>query len=178
MKTSLSLIVVAGLTSCAPTTQAPQITTTRSHQVAASPGDRWVKVRANPPTWYPRGTSTDCATGFRDGEWIYTEDSQGTRLFIPLKGLAADRRKELLAEALAARSPEKVSKITTEEANYRAGLKVGAASLIVLPVVEGAWAAGTWWDYWKGRYDGNGQPDPRTIPSSKNPTPWLPRTTN
>ena len=166
------------VSSCATTTQAPPVATTQPRQVAASLDKRWVKVHANPPTWYPRGTSADCTTGCMDGEWVYTEDPQGTRLFIPLRGLAADRRKALLAEAFAARTPAKIRRITTEEAKLRAGEKAGAASIILLPVVQGAWAAGTWWNYWKGRYNRNGQPDPRTIPSAKNPTPWLPRTTH
>jgi len=164
------------VSSCAPTTPAPPVATNRSDQVTASLDHRWVKVRINPPIWYPSGTPADCGTGFRDGEWVYTEDARGTRLFVPFKGLAADRRKDLLAEALAARAPGKVKRITAEEAKHRAGTRAATAALIVLPVVEGAWAVGTWWDYWKGRYDNSGQPAQRTIPSSNNPTPWLPPT--
>jgi hypothetical protein len=71
-------------------------------------------VRSNPPTWYPRGTAADCATYHRDGEWIFTEDSLKTCFFIPFHGLTADKRKALVAEALAARGKNKLRKIDSE----------------------------------------------------------------
>ena len=70
-------------------------------------GANWVKVRSNPPTWYPRGTRIDCPIDHRSGEWIHTEDSQGTRFFIPLHVTGTIPRQTLVKEALAARSTRK-----------------------------------------------------------------------
>ena len=88
--------------------------------VPPAPSQNWVKVSANPPTWYPRGVSADCPTDHHNGEWIYTENSQNARYFIPLRSLPQDRRAGLLDEALAARAPGKVARIAREDAELAA----------------------------------------------------------
>ena len=70
----------------------------------AKPGKLWTKVSTPPPTWYPRGTPADHPTDFKSGEWILTEDAVGSRFFIPLHGISLERRKALVAEALASRN--------------------------------------------------------------------------
>lgn len=80
----------------------------------------WVKVSSQPPTYYPRGTSSDCPTDFRSGEWVQTGDEKGTRYFIPLHGLTHERRSNLLYEALAARSPNMKNQIAREDASLAA----------------------------------------------------------
>ena len=97
---------------------------------AAEAASQWVRVKANPPTWYPRGTPADQPTDCRDGEWVYTEDVLGSRYFIPVRGISAERRKLLRREALAARSPRKVRRIAGEDAARVVGM--GALTLFTL----------------------------------------------
>ena len=84
-------------------------------RMAPAVTSQWVKVRSNPPTWYPRGTPADCPTDHRSGEWIHTGDSQGTSYFIPLHGMARDQRKSLVKDALAARSTRKQALVAAED---------------------------------------------------------------
>lgn len=93
-----------------------------------APAGQWVKVRSNPPTYYPRGVPADCATGFSDGEWVYTGDAAGSRFFIPFKLRPAARRNALLDEALAARDPAKVRRIAAEESARK--LRTGAGAIV------------------------------------------------
>ena len=79
------------------------------------PGQDWVKVSSKPPTWYPRGVAADCSTDFQNGEWVYTENSQDTRYFIPLHGLNQERRTKLRKEALAARTRDKKNRIVRDD---------------------------------------------------------------
>ena len=81
-----------------------------------APSTNWVKVSSNPQTWYPRGVPADCPTDHHNGEWVYTENSQNARYFIPLHSLPQNRRADLLDEALAARTPDKVARIAREDA--------------------------------------------------------------
>ena len=111
-----------------------------------APSTNWVKVRSNPPTWYPRGVPADCPTDYYNGEWVFTENSQNSRFFIPLRNLPYNRRADLLDEALAARTPEKVARIAREDAEQAArsclkalfwisppGLLYGIAQMPVTP---------------------------------------------
>ena len=100
-------------------------TTPKAQEVNPAPPSQWVKACSQPPTWYPRGTAANCVTDHTTGEWIYTEDAQGTRFFIPLHGLPADRRKTLLAEAFAARNPDKSRRIANEETGRKIATAVG-----------------------------------------------------
>jgi hypothetical protein len=94
---------------------------------------QWVKVKKQPPTWYPRGIPADFSTDHKDGEWIDTEDEVGTRFFIPLRGLPPDRRNALLSEALAARTSEKSQRIHDEETKRKFGS--AAIYLLVAPIL-------------------------------------------
>jgi hypothetical protein len=107
--------------SCSTAPSRPPLAVKQSSRVASAASSQWVKVRDNPPTWYPRGTPADCPIDHHSGEWLYTEDSQGTRFFIPYHGLTVDRRKALVAEALAARDPRKARKIAYEDAGALIG---------------------------------------------------------
>ena len=89
--------------------------------IQAAPNRQWVKVRDHPPTWYPRGIPADCPTDHRNGDWVFTEDAQGTCFFIPRHIPQPAQRKQLLAEALAARQPDKVRRIDHEEVNHMLG---------------------------------------------------------
>ena len=104
------------VSSCATTGKPTQPSQSASLSTQAALAEEWTKVHNNPPTWYPRGVSPDIETDHASGDWIYTEDAQGTRFFLPRHGIQSDRRKKLLADALAARSPEKKERIAHEEA--------------------------------------------------------------
>lgn len=101
--------------------------------VNPAPNPNWVKVRSEPPTWYPRGIPANCETSHRDGQWIYTEDIHNTRFFVPLHGLKSERRKSLLAEALAARDPAKIRRINQEQVDD--AIAAGVLNVIVAPFV-------------------------------------------
>jgi hypothetical protein len=75
----------------------------------------WVKVSSQPPTYYPRGTPSDCPTDFRSGEWVVTGDNEGTRYFIPLHANGGIPRAMLLEEALAARKTDVYRSTTAEQ---------------------------------------------------------------
>jgi hypothetical protein len=109
------LLLTVLVSSCATPRSQLRTEPTGSSRMAPAITNRWVKVRVNPPTWYPRGTRADCPTDHRSGEWIRTEDALGTLYFIPLHGMAKDQRKSLLKEALATRSPGKVRRIARED---------------------------------------------------------------
>jgi hypothetical protein len=101
-----ALLMMFFLSSCA---------TTTPKTVNPVPSPHWVKVRSNPPTYYPRGTPSDCPTDFHNGEWVHTGDDKDTRYFLPLRGLSSERRTNLLHEALAARSPNMKNQIARED---------------------------------------------------------------
>jgi len=143
------LLACAGLSSCVH--HAPPAPAASSVMAAKKPN--WVKVRTNPPTFYPHGVPADCPTGPSDGEWVFTEDSQNTCYFIPFKGLRSGERETLLASALAARTPEKVRKIHDEDDSLRAKTWAGGVAGVLLhPVVIGSMEARNFWDYWRKRY--------------------------
>ena len=102
----VALMMVVFFSSCS--------TTTTHETVNPAPNPHWVKVRSDPPTWYPLGTPTNCETDHRGGDWIITEDAQNTRFFIPFHGMPANHRKALINEALAARDADKLRKIDRE----------------------------------------------------------------
>ena len=99
------------LCQCATTAGTPPRATTS----VTAPSHHWVKVSSRPPTFYPCGVAADCPTDFHNGEWIHAGDAADTRYFIPLRGIASDRRKVLLDEALAARSQDKLRRIAAED---------------------------------------------------------------
>lgn len=99
----IRLIFAISLSSCATTPQQPHAPSRPALDETVAASGHWVKVRSNPPTWYPRGTRSDCPTGFRSGEWVETGDRDGTRYFIPLHVSGGIPRKTLVKEALAAR---------------------------------------------------------------------------
>ena len=74
----------------------------------------WVKVSSQPPTYCPRGVAADHPTDHCSGEWVYTDDENGTRYFIPLRGLG-DRREALVHDALSARSERKLAQVDAED---------------------------------------------------------------
>lgn len=113
---AMHLLLVIGLVSCAGTPPQSHASAKASQPVRAT--DHWVKVRSNPPTYYPRGTSSDCPTDFQSGEWVHTGDDKDTRYFIPLRGLGSERRANLLHEALAARSTKMKKQIAREDASH------------------------------------------------------------
>ncbi|MCF7674302.1 MAG: hypothetical protein K9N23_00905 [Akkermansiaceae bacterium] len=86
--TTMCLVGVV-ISSCSTT---PRNTTpgTQGAQIASN---SWKKVSSNPPTWYPRGVAADHPTDHNSGEWVYTDDAEGTRFFVPLHGLPAVKRK-------------------------------------------------------------------------------------
>jgi hypothetical protein len=110
----MHLLLVIGLVSCASTPPQPHASAKAGQPVRIS--DHWVKVRSNPPTYYPRGTPSDYPTDFQSGEWVHTGDENDTRYFLPLRGLSSERRTTLLHEALAARSPNMKNQIAREDA--------------------------------------------------------------
>lgn len=75
--------------------------------VALQPA-HWSKVRSNPPTYFPKGVSADHPTTASDGMWVKTGDAAGTQYFIPARGVDT---KGLIAEAMAARTPEERKKV-------------------------------------------------------------------
>ena len=100
------LLFAICLSSCATTPQQPHAPSQLAPDESVTVSNHWVKVRSNPPTWYPRGTRSDCPTDFRSGEWVETGNREGTRFFIPLDVSGGIPRKTLVKEALAARGPE------------------------------------------------------------------------
>lgn len=109
------LMLAVIVSSCATPRSQLRTGATGSSRMAPAVTSQWVKVRSNPPTWYPRGTPADCPTDHRSGEWVYAEDAAGTRYFIPLHGMATGQRKSLVKEALAARSARKQLRSSTED---------------------------------------------------------------
>lgn len=122
-------VAVAMITSCANTPDRPPIET----QTTQSGSHSWRKVRSNPPTWYPHGVAADHPTDHHSGEWVYTEDAQGTRFFVPFHGLPKEQRNALIAEALAARNPDKVRRIENQEAGRI--VATGATAAVTVPVM-------------------------------------------
>lgn len=122
----LTVVVLFGyfLSSCSTTTPV---------SVRPAPNSNWVNVHSKPPTWYPRGTPANGPVDYHAGEWIYAEDSSDNRFFIPFHGLSTERRKTLLAEAFAARNPEKLKIINREETNRR--IATGVGFVIVAPIL-------------------------------------------
>ncbi len=100
------LLFAISLSSCATTSQQPHAPSRIAPDPSGAVSGHWVKVRSNPPTWYPRGTRSDCPTDFRNGEWVDTGDRDGTRYFIPLHVSGGIPRETLLKEALAARGTD------------------------------------------------------------------------
>ena len=109
------LLLGIGLTSCAPSSSKWQPATKSPSTATQAASANWVKVRSNPPTWYPRGTRTDYPTDFRSGEWVSTGDRQGSRYFIPVHVTGTIPRQTLVKEALAAGSTRKQVGIATED---------------------------------------------------------------
>jgi hypothetical protein len=102
----IQLMFAISLSSCGTTPHQPQAPTGLAPYQSVTASGHWVKVRSNPPTWYPRGTRSDCPIDFRSGEWVKTDNHDGTRLFIPFHVTGEIPRKTLLKEALAARGPD------------------------------------------------------------------------
>lgn len=121
------LIILAAVTSSCSTSGESDPSTHVAPPISRS----WVKVKSKPPTWYPRGVPADHPTGFKDGEWIYLEDTLDTRMFIPLHGLLPDKAKALKAEAMAARHPKTVRRIGNVEAVRKT--KAAGSFIIMLP---------------------------------------------
>jgi len=96
-------------------------------QPAARVSQHWVNVSSHPPTFYPHGVAVDCPTDYQSGEWIYTGDAQGTRFFIPLRGIVGIPRQSLVQEALDARS-ERVKRQIAHE-----NIKTGVLQILLLP---------------------------------------------
>lgn len=97
--------------------------------------NHWVKVSSRPPIYYPRGVPADCATDFRSGEWVFTEDASDSRFFIPFKGIAPAKRQALLQEALALRSEKKRNQIENEGKLNATTVGTAATVVAVTPIV-------------------------------------------
>lgn len=126
---TVSCLIAIMISSCATSHSNP----TAGTQSAQTIGNSWKKVSSNPPTWYPRGIAADHPTDHSSGEWVYTDDVQGARFFIPLHGLSAAQRKALVAEALAARDPDKVREVSNQEAGRK--IATGAGVVVAAPVL-------------------------------------------
>jgi hypothetical protein len=122
------LFAVLALASCG--TSSPG----KPGSVALQPA-HWYKVKTNPPTYFPKGVSADHPTTASDGMWVMTGDSAGTRYFIPARGCDTTG---LIAEAMAARTPEERQRI--EKAGAReinpAGVLGAAANGIGYTLLE------------------------------------------
>jgi hypothetical protein len=117
---ALAMLAAACLAGCATNPQAAET----GAPAAAGPGcagGQWTMVRSDPPTWFPRGLPADHPTDCASGEWVHTGDSRGTRYFLPVHGLEWERRRSLVKEALAARSPEVTKRLAREDAAYLVG---------------------------------------------------------
>jgi hypothetical protein len=79
----------------------------------------WVKVSSQPPTYYPKGVAADSPTDHWSGEWIYTEDENESRYFIPLHGLEGTSRQDLIADAQSRLSEKKRTRIAAEDREIR-----------------------------------------------------------
>lgn len=102
-------LLVFLVSSCATDTQPTNSFAKPSSKVAATTSSRWVKVRSNPPTWYPQGVDANTPTNHWNGDWVYTQDGVDTRFFIPRRGLSPERRNALLKEATAARDENNIA---------------------------------------------------------------------
>ena len=119
--------------------------TTHSAQAGPATPDRghWTKVSSSPPTYYPRGVPVGIPTEHWSGEWVYTGDDLGSRYFIPFHGASrsgADR-KQLVNEALSARSERKLEAIAAEDREALAR-DVRNIALFGPPLLVGMVAAG------------------------------------
>ncbi|SHI65621.1 hypothetical protein SAMN02745181_0592 [Rubritalea squalenifaciens DSM 18772] len=83
----------------------------KQEAVSALDSGRWRQVAKKPPTYYPKGVAEDHLTGASDGYWVYRGDKAGTRFFIPSHGVRGQSGDALIAEALAAATPERKKKI-------------------------------------------------------------------
>lgn len=91
----------------------------------------WMKVSSQPPTYYPNGVAADSPTDHWSGEWVYSNDENGSRYFIPIHGLGTVTRQSLVQEALSARSEKKLARIAAEDREIRKqGLR---KSFILIP---------------------------------------------
>lgn len=70
----------------------------------------WTMIRADPPTYYPRGMSKDHPTFVGDGFWIVAGDPAGSRFFVPVRGYGKFTRTELEGEAKAAIHPDELKR--------------------------------------------------------------------
>lgn len=123
--------------SCATSSSHPQSGPGQAAEAEFAPAKQWVRVKANPPTWYPRGTPADQPTALRDGEWVYTEDALGSRYFIPVRGISSEWRQLLRRQALAARSSRKVARIAAEDA----ARVMRTGSLVLFSLTPPGWYA-------------------------------------
>lgn len=101
---TLSLLLSIGLVSCSSVSTQSHGSRKASQPVRVS--THWEKVRSNPPTYYPRGTSRDVPTDFHNGEWVLTHHSDGKRFFVPFKVGNDVSRQTLLQEAMAILGPD------------------------------------------------------------------------
>lgn len=113
-RAGIYLSIMISLGSCATTPTPSRTPSGIAPNQTVTVSVHWVKVRSDPPTWYPRGTRSDCPTDFRSGEWVETGDHEGTRYFIPLHVSGTISRKLLVNEALAARRTDAHGPSTTD----------------------------------------------------------------
>ena len=119
------------LNQCAPT-HAPKPETPVDLSAVS---EHWVKISSRPPIFYPQGVPADCATDFRSGEWVSTENASDTHFFIPFKGIAPAKRQALLQEALDLRSEKKRNQIENEGKLNATTVGTAATAAAVTPVV-------------------------------------------
>jgi hypothetical protein len=103
----------------------------------AQASQHWVKVASNPPTFFPRGVSSDCPTDFQSGEWVMAGDPAGTRYFIPFQCPGRVPRRDLIHAALALRSDEKLQQVAAEDRQSRSRFLKAAPVLVPLNVLRG-----------------------------------------
>ena len=127
---SFELLALVSMTLITSSCTTPKKSDPSTH-LAPSVSSSWVKVSSKPSTWYPRGVPSDHPTDFKSGAWVYSEDTLDTRFFIPVHGLPPEKRKALVAEALATRHPNTVRRNNMEEASRKA--KAAGSMIVISP---------------------------------------------
>jgi hypothetical protein len=67
-------------------------------------------IKADPPTYYPRGMPKDYPPLSNEGFWIFAGDPTGSRFFVPKGGCGNYTRAELEGEAKAAIHPDELKR--------------------------------------------------------------------
>ena len=164
----LILIVVGTLVSCG--SDKPAKPKPVGPVSSALQSGHWKLVRKRPPTYFPAETPSDHPTSYRDGFWVNSGDSRGTRFFIPAHGTKLSQE-HLIAEAQAAMSPAARKELKEQgreirSHNIAAGTLKGVVQ--VLGAMGQAMAGAGGGGYPSGSYK---KPKAPTQPTPKPPAP-------